>query len=154
MQRRSFLGALMAAAGALAGGKAVASAAVAPAPPPDKALTPGVAVTDDTAKFERSLDDAQRQVMEMLKDCRAVRVEQNSRVDFRGSWTITYRHAPHAQYTSLDAESARVSAICVPKSVSLMQISDPLDVTMLGSFGYSKTYSLDEQDFEIEVEWI
>jgi len=159
MQRRSFLQALMAAAGGLTVAGRAAAAAVAPASPPPAAIksasvTPGIAVTADTKQFERSLDESQRTVIEMLKDCRVTSLEKSVLVSGFESWTITYQHAPHAKRTSLDDQADEASRGRAPRSVSVTPLASSIDIATLDNFGYYETMSIDKGDYEIEVEWV
>lgn len=149
----------MAAAGGLTVAGRAATAAVAPPPPlaaaPKPAsVTPGIAVTADTKQFERSLDEAQRTVIEMLKDCRVTSLEKSVLVSGCETWTITYRHAPNAKRTSLDDQAAQASERRAPRSVSVTPLASSIDIAMMDNFGYYETMSIDKGDYEIEVEWI
>jgi len=157
MQRRNFIQALVAAASGLTAVGRAASAASSPplAAPKPTGVTPCIAVTADTTKFERSLDEAQRMVIEMLKDCRAISVSQSVIVSGAETWTITYRHAPKASRTNLDDEAARASRGRVPRSVNVSAISSSSDISDIDDFGhYSIVPTFDRGDYEIEVEWI
>ena len=147
----------MAAAGGLTvAGRAAAAASTASPTATTKpvTVTPCIAVTADTAKFERSLDESQRTVIEMLKDCRVTSFEKNILVSGFESWTIIYRHAPHAKRTSLDDQAAKASEGRAPRSVSVTPLASSIDIAMMDNFGYYETTSIDKGDYEIEVEWV
>ena len=151
MQRRNFLQALLAAGSALAGAKAV-TAAVA-LPEPSKATPPKVAVTADTKPLRRSLDDAQRTVMEMLKECRVRKLE---RIDYAvglgvSSWFVTYEHSPDAPRTSLDDEAEQIIESRAPVNVSVSSYEREVDIVSLG--GWLGKTPLTKPTYEIQVEY-
>lgn len=148
MQRRGFLQALLAAGAGLAGARAVVQAA--PAAAPAKATTPQVAVTADTKPFRRNLDEAQRTVMEMLKECRVINASRVDTVHGHTSWTITYTHAPTAPRTYLDDQADLIAADRVPVSVTVTQHEQDVDIIELG--GFYKT-PVTKAGHDIEVEW-
>ena len=150
MQRRNFLQALLAAGSALAGAKAV-TAAVA-LPEPSKAIAPKVAVTADTKPLCRSLDEAQRTVMEMLKECRVRRLERFEHVSQQPSWRVTYEHSPDAPRTSLDDEADEIHETRVPKCVTVMNSADDIDGLMAG-YGWD-LLDTTKRTCEIEVVWL
>jgi hypothetical protein len=155
MQRRNFLQALVAAASGLtvAGRAAVAASSPPLAAPKPAGVTPRVATT--TAKIERHLDESQRMVIEMLKECRVISVSQSVIVSGAETWTVTYRHAPNASRTSLDDEADEASRGRVPRSVNVSAIASSVGIDDPDEFGhYSLIPSFDRGDYEIEVEWI
>lgn len=146
MKRRGFLQALLAAGAGLAGARAVVRAAPAPA----KTTTPQVAITADTKPFRRNLDEAQRTVMEMLKECRVINASRIDTVHGHTSWTITYTHAPNSPRTHLDDQADLIAADRVPVSVTVTQHEQDVDIIELG--GFCKT-TITKACHDIEVEW-
>ena len=150
MQRRGFLQALLAAGAALAGTKVAVQAAALPAP---VSTTPQVAITADTKPLRRSLDDAQRTVMEMLKECR---VKELQRIDYAvglgvSSWVVTYTHAPASPRTSLDDEADQIVESRAPVSVSVSSCEQDIDIVSLGGSFYKTP--LTSPTYEIQVEY-
>ena len=151
MQRRNFLQALLAAGSALAGARVV-TAAVA-LPEPSKSVAPNVAVTADTKPLRRNLDEAQRAVMEMLKECRVRKLERTDYAAGLGvsSWSVTYTHAPDSPRTSLDDEADRVIESCAPVNVSVSSCEREVDIVSLG--GWLDKTPLTKPTYEIQVEY-
>lgn len=150
MQRRGFLQALLAAGAALAGTKVAVQAAALPA---SVATTPQVAITADTKPLRRNLDDAQRTVMEMLKECR---VKKLQRIDYAvglgvSSWVVAYTHAPAAPRTSLDDEADQIVESRAPVSVSVSSYDREVDIVSLGGSFYRTP--LTRPTYEIQVEY-
>ena len=142
MQRRNFLQALLAAGSALAGARVV-TAAVA-LPEPSKAIAP--------KPLRRNLDEAQRTVMEMLKECRVRRLERFEHVSQQPSWRVTYEHSPDAPRTSLDDEADEIHETRVPKCVTVMNSADDIDGLMAG-YGWD-LLDTTKRTCEIEVVWL
>jgi hypothetical protein len=136
MQRRNFLQALFAAGSALAGAKAVTAA---------------VAVTANTKPLRRNLDEAQRTVMEMLKECRVLNLEKSVDIRAASSWRVTYRHGPDAPRTSLDDEADQIIESRAPVSVSVSSYQHEVDIVSLGGSFYRTT--LTKPTYEIKVEY-
>lgn len=145
MQRRNFLQALMAAAAGL-------TVAARPA----TAKPPRVTIGADTTQFASRLDETQRTLVEMLKECRVTQWSRDTLVSGGAeTWTITYHHAPNASRTSLDDEADAASRGRVPRSVIVTHISSSFDISDPDEFGhYGLVPSFDKGDYEIEVEWI
>ena len=144
MQRRNFLQALLAAGSALAGAKAV-TAAVA-LPEPSKAIAP-------KPPRRRHEDEAQRTVMEMLKECR---VRKLQRIDYAvglgvSSWFVTYEHSPDTPRTSLDDEAEQIIESRAPVSVSVSSYEREVDIVSLG--GWLEKTPLYKPTYEIQVEY-
>jgi hypothetical protein len=143
MQRRNFLQALLAAGSALAGAKAVTAAVTAPK----------VAVTANTKPLRRNLDEAQRTVMEMLKECRVRELRQ---IDYAvglgvSSWFVNFIHAPDSPRTSLDDEADRIAESRAPVSVSVSSYEREVDIVSLG--GWLDKTPLTKPTYEIQVEY-
>jgi hypothetical protein len=145
MQRRNFLQALLAAGSALAGARAV-TAAVA-LPEPSKAVSPKAAVAANTQPLRQNIEsEAQRTVMEMLKECRVLNLESSVDIRAASSWRVTYRHDPDAPRTSLDDEAKKIHETRVPVSVMVTSLADDnIDVWNL--------HDTTKQTYEIQVEW-
>jgi hypothetical protein len=143
MQRRNFLQALLAAGSALAGSRAVA-AAVAP-PESAKAIAP------NTQPLRRSLGESQRVLMEMLKECRVLKLERSDDIWAASSWRVTYRHDPDAPRTSLDDEAHQIVEARAPVSVSVSSYGREVDIVSLGGWLYKTP--LTKPTYEIQVEY-
>ena len=144
MQRRNFLQALLAAGSALAGAKAVTAAVALP--------EPSEAIAPKTLR-RRHEDDAQRTVMEMLKECRVRKLE---RIDYAvglgvSSWAVTYTHAPASPRTSLDDEADQIIESRAPVSVSVSSYEQEVDIISLGGSFYKTP--LTSPTYEIQVEY-
>lgn len=153
MQRRGFLQALLAAGAGLAGARAAVQAASSLPPEPVKTTTPQVAITADTKPLRRNLDEAQRTVMEMLKECRVRKLE---RIDYAvglgvSSWVVTYTHAPAAPRTSLDDEADQITESRAPVSVTVSSCEQDMDIVSLGGSFYKTP--LTSPTYEIQVEY-
>jgi hypothetical protein len=149
MQRRNFLQALLAAGSALAGARAV-TAAVA-SPESAKAVAPRVTVAANTQPLRRNLDEAQRTVMEMLKECRVLRLEESVGIRAASLWRVTYRHDPDAPRTSLDDEADRIVESRPPVSVLVSSYEREVDIVSLGGSFYKTP--LTKPTYEIQVEY-
>lgn len=133
MQRRGFLQALMGAAAGLAGAKVIASQSPSRGSAPLLDIPLPCPATKTPITAATSPSEAQATVAEMLKDCRVINVSRTSLVAGGQIVNVTYRHAPKAARTSLDAEVA--GSRMKPRSVAVSSVQ--------GEF-----------DLEIEVEWI
>lgn len=140
MQRRNFLQALLAAGSALAGAKTVTAA-----------VAPKVAVTANTKPLRRNLDEAQRTVMEMLKECRVLNLEKSVDTRAASSWRVTYRHGPDAPRTSLDDEADQIIESRAPVRVSVSSYEREVDIVSLGGSFYRTP--LTKPTYEIQVEY-
>jgi len=134
MQRRNFLQALLAAGSALAGAKAVT---------PHKAIAQKVNAQPLRQNIE---NEAQRTVMEMLKECRVLNLEESADIRAASSWRVTYRHDPDAPRTSLDDEADEIYETRMPVSVMVTSVADDnIDVWNL--------HDTTKQTYEIQVEY-
>jgi hypothetical protein len=134
MQRRNFLQALLAAGSALAGAKAVT---------PPKAIAQKVNAQPLRQNIE---NEAQRTVMEMLKECRVLNLEESVDIRAASSWRVTYRHDPDAPRTILDDKADEIYETRMPVRVMVTSVADDnIDVWNL--------HDTTKQTYEIQVEW-
>lgn len=156
MQRRGFLQAFAGVAAGLMGSGAVASQLSAPGtvkpaqaePLLDIPLAPPTAV----GGFSAGVESPQATLIEMLKECRAIR--KSELVTAYGSRlvTVNYVHKPDSPRSELDDEVDAVVASMTPRSASVttgLANVDPFDTdALLYGYGFMEAVC------EIEVEWI
>lgn len=134
MDRRGFLTTLAAACTALTSARALAK-------------SPTVSVAANTGGFRRTLSSAQQRVLDLLKGCEVVSVEQISSVSRPPAWKTIYRHAPKKPRGELAPQADQIAATCTPATMTVMTSTKPIP-GHLGS--YSPLY---EPVQEIVIEW-
>lgn len=148
MDRRGFLGRLTAAAAAFTaavGGSGLARAATPPtaAAPARLRKLPGVAIAADTSRFEKSVGDAGREVVELLRQCRVTSLEWTSAVgELKRYRAVFEERDKSAPLTHLDTEAWKIIEAGYLTSVSVDAEADALDVTHLGDYRPTEVYKV------------
>ena len=152
MQRRGFLQAFAGVAAGLMGSGAVASQLASVKPPAEPLLDIPLAPPTAVGGFSAGEGSPQATLIEMLKECRAIR--KSELVTTYGSRLVkvNYVHKPDSPRSELDDEVDAVVASMTPRSASVttgLANVDPFDADAL-LYGYGFM----EEVCEIEVEWI
>jgi hypothetical protein len=87
----------------------------------------------------------------MLKDCRALAIAEDIRVDGFRQMIVTYRHDPKAPRTGMDQEAAAKTAGLLPVGVTVTQSCEAIDVTRLGEYRAFETFEAERPVTSVEV---